>query len=129
MGMLDLVVASSPAPERNEGAPKGSEPPARTPRQDVAVFVTLQSLTTFPIASATVTVLWSLLARVTGTPGSMTSLLVISGAVGALIFGGSMTSKSSRPKTVGRWTLAVGIAVINSLFLAAAALGILGQAG
>jgi len=96
---------------------------------DVPVFITPQSLASFPVASAVVTTLWALATKMFPWGASTTVLLVLSLVVGGIIFAISVSSPASQPKEVKGWLVAGAIAVINSLLLAAAALGVLGKAG
>jgi len=95
---------------------------------EVPVFITPQSLASFPVASAVVTTLWALAAKMFPWGASTSVLLVLSLVVGGIIFAISVSSPSSQPKDFKAWLVAGAIAVINSLLLAAAALGVLGKA-
>ena len=95
---------------------------------EVPVFITPQSLTSFPAASALVTTVWGVTRKFFPTwGGSYIVLSVISLLVGAVIFTMSV-SGSSQPKAFKGWFVAITIASFNTVLLAAAALGILGHA-
>jgi hypothetical protein len=95
----------------------------------VPVFITPQSLASFPVASALVTTLWALSTKMFPTWGASTAvLLVLSLVVGGIIFSISVSAPTSQPKDFKGWLVGGAIAVINSLLLAAAALGVLGSA-
>jgi hypothetical protein len=115
------VPAAIPAPH----APDAPPPP---PQPAVGVFLTPQSLATFPAASSIVTTVWMLLKAVAQNAPWATSgwtVVVIALFVGMLIY-----MMSYRPTTNLRdKVVVVGIAVLNSLMLAAAAFGIVTAGG
>jgi hypothetical protein len=96
--------------------------------QGVGVFMTPQSLVTFPVASLATSVVWKLAGIF--RPGweknpwvpLLTALLI-----GGAIFAASVSNKDTRPTNAGQWTITLAVAVLNSLFLAASALGVLEQ--
>ncbi|MBI4929818.1 MAG: hypothetical protein HY841_03580 [Bacteroidetes bacterium] len=116
--------AASPKPEttrpvsfdfglsRKQPAEKGS----------VHVFTTPQSLATFPIASTSVMVIWKVLGKIFPSWGaSYILLLVIALAIGMVIYLIGINDRM----TARQKLIALCIAVINSFFLMASALGIL----
>ncbi len=112
--MAEPLVSSlvnAAAPENRPGA----EP------NRVGVFIAPQSLTTFAGASAAVNVIW----RVLGSTfpawgGENATLLVIALLVGTLVY-----LISENPGASGQERLVgIGVAIVNSFLLAAAALGI-----
>lgn len=105
----------------------GRKPPKGTPLAAAAgtaegVFLSAKSLLSFPIASAVVTTLWKLSSHYWKV-GDI-AVLIISLLVGALIFAISISDTSARPQGFLGWIIAIGIALINSLFLAASSLGL-----
>jgi hypothetical protein len=92
-----------------------------TPAGSTGIFLTPQSLVAFPVASAVVTVVWKVLSGVFPAWGpSRITLLVVAGLVGALIYTISETARHTPKDRI----ISVAIAVLNSFFLAASALGI-----
>jgi hypothetical protein len=116
-----FVARPSGGQAASPGAVGVAEPPS------VAVFVTPESLASFPVASLVVTGLWAFAKRMFSWGGSTTTVVVISLAVGLFIFMASIATPSMRPKTFPGWSVTVFIAFVNSLLLAAAALGVLGK--
>ena len=107
----------SPAVRRLVNIPARNDPPATS----TGVFLTPQSLVTFPVASAVVAVVWKVLGSVfPGWGETRITLLVVAALVGALIY---MISETTRQTPKDR-VVAVAIAVLNTFFLAASALGI-----
>lgn len=109
-----------PIASRLVNAPSPDNRPADEPDR-LGVFTSPQSLTTFAGASAVVSVVWGVLGSVfPDWGGSKAALLGVVLLVGALIYliseppGGTW-----RDRLVG-----LGVAVINSFLLAAAALGL-----
>lgn len=98
--------------------------PGRDPqsmRDTVPVFLTPQSIMTFPVASSVVTIIWKVMARIApGWGGSVLSLAVISVLMGGLIFINGMTEGMTRKEKV----ISFSIAMINSIILMSSALGI-----
>lgn len=112
-GPLDATPTRSPGAE--------STVPAQPPMQATGVFLTPQSLVTFPVASSAVTIIWQVLGQMDQRiAGNAVAALVISLVVGLFIFVISMTPQSSTQEK----TVQFGIAVLNSFVLAASALGI-----
>jgi hypothetical protein len=105
----------------------GRKPPKGTALAAAAgsaegVFLSAKSLLSFPIASGVVTMLWKLSSHYLKV-GDI-AVLIISLLVGALIFAISISDSSARPQGFLGWVIAIGIALINSLFLAASSLGL-----
>ncbi|HEY0079696.1 MAG TPA: hypothetical protein VGB73_13865 [Pyrinomonadaceae bacterium] len=87
----------------------------------IGVFITEQSLATFPIASGIVTALWNLAgAVVQGWGRNKTVPIVIALIIGALIY----LMSADKGQTASQKIVRFVIALINSLMLAATALGI-----
>jgi hypothetical protein len=104
MSLRDLFVAK---PSRTSG--------------DTPVFVTPQSIVTFPIASLAVNVIWRVLAvLVPSAAGSQLVAVIIAFVIGLFIYAISVDWTASLRERL----IALGIALINCFFLAASALGI-----
>jgi hypothetical protein len=88
----------------------------------VGVFTTAQSLVTFPGAVAAVTTIWKVIGTMYPAFGSANKVVpvVLALIIGILIY---LTSVS-KGTTLKQKSAEVGIAVINSFTIAAAALGI-----
>jgi hypothetical protein len=85
------------------------------------VYLTPQSIVAFPVAASVVTVVWKVLAAVfPGWGSSRLTLLLIALLVGALLF----VISERKGHTIRERLVAVAIAILNSFFLAASALGI-----
>ena len=98
----------------------------QSPLQPTGVFVTPQSLVTFPVASGAVTIIWKVLGQVNTAIGtSAIAALVISFVIGLFIFFAGLTQQGTTQDKVVQF----GIAVLNSFWLAASALGISEVAG
>lgn len=88
---------------------------------DTPVFVTPQSIVTFPIASLAVNVIWRVLAALVPAWGaSQIVAVIIAFVIGLFIFAISIDWNAPLRDRL----IALGIAVINCFFLAASALGI-----
>jgi len=90
------------------------------------IFISPQSLAAFPGASLVVTVVWALvrkLAPVVG--GSPWVPFTVSLVVGAVIFLLTISERAAAPKSTSQWIISVAVALFNSLYLAASALGLL----
>ncbi len=123
MGWSDLFLAKrQPKLAKAETIAASQSPPTA-----VGVFITPQSLVSFPVASALVAIIWALGQKLFGA-GAQTPWvpLLIAVLLGAVIFISNVSAEDARPKSLGGWLVAVGIAILNSLLLAASALGILG---
>ena len=120
MAFRDLFVAR---PRRTHL--KGEALAAAAPDGAVGVFITPKSLATFPGASAGVVVIWALAKRLAPTWGASQWVPFIAAiAVGGVIFLSSVSDPDAAPKSTAQWIVAVAIGFLNSLLLAAAALGI-----
>jgi len=95
-----------------------------TQRPATAVFITPESLTSFPMASLTVGILSELTRLVFPGIGRYTAVLGFSVFIGLLIFLSSIDRAATRPQGSVQWSVACLVALINSLFLAAAVLGV-----
>lgn len=96
--------------------------------EPVALFITPKSLMAFPTASSVVTMLALLARRAFPTSVGSDSLIVGSSLfVGAIIFVATISQPELKPRSLGQWFVAAGVAVVNSAYLSAAGLGILGQ--
>jgi hypothetical protein len=89
------------------------------------VFTSMQSLVAFPLAVSVV----ATIARASHTIGrtpfdAITVPLAAALTVGALLTAPTMTDARTRPRGLRAWVVAVAIALVNSLVLFAAALGI-----
>jgi ABC-type antimicrobial peptide transport system permease subunit len=95
--------------------------PAAAADESVGVFISAQSIVTFPVASTVVTVVSQVLQAVfPALKGSNLVPLVLALVVGLLVYAISITKQmTTREKLIG-----LAIAVINCFFLAAGALGI-----
>jgi hypothetical protein len=83
--------------------------------------VTPQSLVTFPVASAAVTIIWRVLGQVnTGIGTSAIAALVISFVIGLFIYVAGLNQQATSQEKVVQF----GIAILNSFWLAASALGL-----
>jgi hypothetical protein len=115
---IDRVPVRGAAPRAGLGEADPT-PPAET--GTVGVFITMQSITTFPVASTIVSMLWNLSGVFNQRlANDRTTLLVISLIIGLLIY---LLSKD-KGKTTSEKVAGVIIALINTAMLAAAALGI-----
>jgi hypothetical protein len=96
----------------------------------VGVFITPKSLTTFPIASFVVTLVGLFMKTLFPAWGSSVWVPTISSVfVGSVILVASTSEPNLKPRTWQGWFLAVCVALINSLYLAVSALGLLNQVG
>src|SRR5215831_4432936 len=98
---------------------------AAAPEASTGVFITPQSLAAFPGASLAVTVIWLLAKRLVPSIGSSPWVPFIASFVGAVIFVFTVSDAKAAPETRRQWVVAIAIAVFNSLYLAASALGLL----
>lgn len=96
---------------------------AEGPGDKEVVFVTPESLLTFPVASGAVTGIWGVLKAVSSSFSDKGWALAIAVLVGAFIFLINENAQTTTP-TANQRLIAGGIALINSFLLAAAALGI-----
>lgn len=122
MAFRDLFLAR---PQREE--PKGLAVAASTePAPPVGVFITPESLATFPGASLAVTVVWVLIKKLAPRLGASPWVpLVASLVIGTVIFVSTISDERAVPRTRSKWIVAIAVALFNSLYLAASALGLL----
>ncbi len=88
------------------------------------VFVDPKTLASFPIATAVVTAISQIIVRTVSGANMAWVALAVSFAIGGLIFAITMTEEKARPHGALAWTIAVGVAIVNSLLLYAAASGV-----
>jgi hypothetical protein len=117
MGFRSLFLIDKRTP-----AEKGAAVAAAAAGGSEGAFLSTKSIVSFPAASGAVTLIWKLLQRFCGV-GDV-AVLYVSLGVGALIFLIVISSPDGRPQRVVDWIISVGIALLNSLMLAASALGI-----
>lgn len=86
------------------------------------VFLSSKSLMSFPVASGAVTIVWKLLQHFWKV-GDV-AVLYIALIVGAVVFLIVVSDQNARPSGIIKWIVSVLIAVLNSLLLAASALGL-----
>ena len=116
MSFSDLFIVG-----RRKKAEKGAAVAAAAEGSSEGVFLSAKSLLSFPVATATVTFIWKLCQHYWNVGDIW--VLYISLAVGGLIFLIVISEKSARPTGIG-WIVSVVLAFVNSLFLAASALGL-----
>lgn len=87
----------------------------------VGVFVTLQSVVTFPVATAAVTTIWKVLGTVYPSWSNEKLVpLIIALVVGLFIYIATVSQGAALRQKI----LEAGVAIINTFTIAAAALGI-----
>lgn len=90
-----------------------------------AVFVTPQSLATFPVAAGVVATIWGLVKAVADSPWAYNKVVPL---VAAGVIGGFLTwwgiAEPSTPLDKNQKIGAAFVGVINTIFLAAAAIGV-----
>ena len=96
---------------------------AEVPGSSEGVFLSAKSLLSFPVASGIVSIVWKLWQHFTPLVHDIV-VLWISLAVGAVIFLIVISDPAARPRTSVAWIVSFALAVLNSLFLAASALGL-----
>ena len=122
MAFRDLFLAR-PQGEEPQGLAVAASTESPSP---VAVFITPESLATFPGASLVVTVVWVLIKKLAPKFGASPWIPVVASlAVGTVIFVSTISDRRAAPRTRSRWIVAIAVAVFNSLYLAASALGLL----
>ena|SRR5882672_2116904 len=123
MNLSDLFVAQGKPPRPEKGKAVAA---AGQTRGSVGVFITPQSLSSFAVASAVVSMLWLLCQRLFPTFGQNPWVAVaLAFLVGFVIFMINVSNPDSRPRDRWGWGIAIGVGTINSLLLACSALGIL----
>ena len=119
MDLRRLITVYQPPLGGVDARAAGEAAPA--PLQPTGVFVTPQSLVTFPVASAAVTIIWKVLGQIDPRVAtSALAVLVISFIIGLFIYFAGLTKQATTQEKVVQF----GIAVLNSFWLAASALGI-----
>ena len=105
-------------------------PTPRAGAPGVSVFLSKESFNSFPLMSVVITTAWRLLKEVAPAwGGSKLVPLALGLIVGAVIFSATIEDQATRPQTSSQWFRAVVVAALNSLVLAASALGILASTG
>jgi len=127
MGWRVLFNAKRPANKVAGGAPRppggGGELAAPPERQ--GAFVTPQSLTTFAGASTAVTLLWQVAGLVHhGWDKSHAVALVCALLIGALLYFISESDPNRGPITTREYAIDAAVALINTLVLFTAAIGV-----
>jgi hypothetical protein len=124
MAFRDLFLATPPT---QKAEAEGLAVAASTePAPVVGVFITPQSLAAFPGASLAVTVVWALIKKLAPRLGASPWVPVLASlVVGIIIFLSTVSDDRAAPKTRSKWIIAVAVALFNSLYLAASALGLL----
>jgi hypothetical protein len=112
---LFLVVKAEPVE-------KGAAVAAAAPGSSEGVFLSAKSLMSFPIASGAVSIVWKLLQHFWGVGDVV--VLYISLIVGGVIFLIVISDDTGRPRRIADWIVSILIALLNSLLLAASALGL-----
>jgi len=103
---------------------------AESGQPTTGVFLTRQAVVSFPVATMVVKVLWELAKKLhiksANTPwfGFWGGIIV-----GALVFLINLDATDPKPKGLKNWLILLGLAVLNSLFLSAAVLGISVETG
>lgn len=123
MTFRDLFLAKA----RKEPEAGGLAVAASTqPPPVVGVFITPESLATFPGASLAVTVVWVLMKKLVPKIGASPWIPVVASLViGVIIFLTTISDDRVAPRTRSKWIIAVAVALFNSLYLAASTLGLL----
>jgi hypothetical protein len=121
MSIHDLVNHTTLVP----AVPRGVAVAAAAPTPvTTGAFITAQSLISFPVAAGLVTGFWALAKKLLPTYGSSPwAAVVISFVIGMFIFYISISDTRMR-LSKSQKVIALGIAVINSLYLVMTALGI-----
>ena len=124
MAFRDLfIVAIQKKPEKGEtvaaAAPKSGA---------VGVFITPKSLLAFPTASFVVTLLGLFARKISPSLGGSIWVPVISAFfVGTVIFVTTIGEPSLKPRSWQDWFVSVAVGLVNCVYLAAAALGLLSE--
>jgi hypothetical protein len=112
------AVVATPAADSAPAAATGGG--ATTPQKATPVFLTPQSIMSFPVASAAVLAVQRL------APGAEWFKLVAALLVGAAVFMVSISDKRARPTDAIGWVSAILIGILNTAILGAAAAGLAG---
>ncbi len=124
MKLTDLFVIRTASRETKAvGVTAGTvgEPSGTT--SGVAAFITPQSLVSFPVASLVVSALTGLGKAL--SLAEQASALSAAALIGSIVFLIGVSDRQARPDSLAKWTVAGGIAIVNTLMLAASALGVL----
>lgn len=105
-------------------AEKGAALAAGAGAGNEGVFFSAKSLASFPVASLAVAFLWKGYNHFWPSANDVV-VLYIALAIGFLVFLISISEPDARPRGAIKWVIAVAIAILNSFFLAASALGLL----
>ncbi|SRR5229473_2701179 len=120
MNWRDLFVISPPGRQV-----RGRRPPVQA-GSTTGAFVTVQSITSFPVASGVVFAVWKGVGSVSAQASSsrITPLLVAL-AVGCVVYLATLTDvRVHRPGGLIEWASSVGVAFVNCVLLWVAALGL-----
>lgn len=123
MKLESLVNAppSAPVAPSIPGAPNQAPAAPALSATPVGVFITAQSLTTFPVASTLVTIVWKVLGKVNASLSNEALVpLIVALFIGLAIYGLS----ADKGNTGKERLVSFFIAILNSFMLTAAALGI-----
>jgi len=124
MGIRALFVAK--AKSASTGIKGDAIPSAAQSSGSVGVFITPQSIMSFPVASLAVTVTWAVRRKLLGAWGDKPGIPVAASLViGGLILLASSGDPATKPRSRREWIVAGGVAFFNSLYLAAVTLGLL----
>jgi len=111
---------------------RGQRPPIQA-GSTTGAFVTTQSITSFPVASAVVFAVWKGVGSIsTNVALSKITPLVVALGVGSLVYLATLTDvRVRRPQGLVQWGSSVGIACVNCVLLWVGALGMatLGPSG
>jgi hypothetical protein len=115
-----VVIRRSAAAEEALAVEADTENEAQTTQ---GVFVDPKTLASFPIAASVVTTISQIVVRAMG--GNMVIVaLIVSLLIGALIVAITMSEPTARPRKLLEWVITIAIAVINSMLLYAAVVGV-----
>src|SRR5258708_2622180 len=127
MNIRRLFVAEGelPPPVPGKAVAAGAQNPG-----SVGVFITPQSLSSFPVASFVVAMVWLLCQKLFPAWGQSLWVVILSAfLVGGAIFLFSVSVEDLKPRNTRAWILATVVGFINCLLLACSALGILNIPG
>ena len=94
------------------------------PGPPAAVFISGAALLSFPVALGVIKLAPLIALQFSSSVNTRAVILIVSVAIGAVIFFMNVTNIATRPKTATEWVVAFVIGIINTGFLLAAALGI-----
>jgi hypothetical protein len=122
MSFGDLFVVRT----QKVGVEKGTTVSAGARAHDVGIFITPKSLVTFPTASFAVSLLGLFWAKLfPGTAGSNWVAVVSAFFVGTVIFVATISTPGQRPREWSKWFVTIAVSLVNCIYLAATALGLL----